>query len=703
MQHAARRFARRTLLLHTLLLAVVLATVAVAARSVYQAARDEVLQQAEAQQQLLAGETARGIQSHYKSILDDMDLLRRADAAATPTTAPAGRTPAELALERLLTFSNRNPGAGQVIGGVIWRQLQGRASLLFGLDRTPAGASPTTGRPPPSIRLVGSDDAKVTPDTVVKRSGPWLRAQVTPSVGPFERWGDVAGNLVCVPLRDEAGATVPVAEPARFTGRRGFNRGGDRPPADEGPGSADEPPPDDREPAVGREPAVDRESSAGREPPGGRREGAGRPATRPTGRPARALVAVVPIGPVEQEFLRPLGDPATGAWLIDQQGTAMAASRADLVGMDITKLRDPDLKRLAARYSAGHMAGCEVIDRPFAVGAAHFAPAMVAAEPVTIANRHWELFVATSLEAVDGSVDRLFRRALWWGGGVAVTVAAILASTAASLIRGRMRVERLRHEVLTRELEQARQIQLAWLPKAVPVAAAVDVAAVNSPASHISGDFYNWFDLPDGRLAVAIGDVTGHGMAAAFLMATTQLLVRTTLARVADPGTCLAEVNRQLCSQAFNGQFVTMLVAVIDPARRRLDLATAGHPSPLVTDGKAFAELPVEPQLVLGIECDAEYATETFDLPPGAGLLLYTDGVVECPAGDRTPDRGQRFGTARLRLAVGGPTALGSARSLVDRVVSAVDAFRGPGELDDDLTVVAVRLRPAAVLGGPLA
>ncbi len=258
-----------------------------------------------------------------------------------------------------------------------------------------------------------------------------------------------------------------------------------------------------------------------------------------------------------------------------------------------------------------------MIDHPFTVGATRFDPSMVAAEPVAIANQRWELFVSTSLDAVDGNVNRLFRRAVGWGAGVSVAVAAILASTAAGLIRGRVRVERLRHDVLTRELAEARRIQLAWLPKARPAAAVVDVAAVNSPASHISGDFYNWFDLPDGRLAVTIGDVTGHGMSAAFLMATTQLLVRTTLTRLSDPGACLAEVNRHLCVQAFNGQFVTMLVAVIDPANLRLELATAGHPSPLLTDGRTFRPLTVEPQLVLGVDPDAEYPTESHDLPPG--------------------------------------------------------------------------------------
>jgi sigma-B regulation protein RsbU (phosphoserine phosphatase) len=255
------------------------------------------------------------------------------------------------------------------------------------------------------------------------------------------------------------------------------------------------------------------------------------------------------------------------------------------------------------------------------------------------------------------------------------------------MIRTRSRMERLRHESLTRELAQARQIQLAWLPDAHPLNDAVDIAAVNSPASHISGDFYNWFELPDRRIVVTVGDVTGHGMAAAFLMATTQLLVRNTMVRLGDPGRCLEEVNRQLCVQVFNGQFVTMLVVILDLGAGRMQIGTAGHPCPLVSDGESFQPVPLEPQLVLGVDRDTKYVTEQFDLAPNASLLLYTDGVVECPDGSSS-----RFGDERLRRTLYGK--YNTAQEMLDRIVTAVDAFRGATVLDDDLTLVAVQLQP---------
>src|SRR2546423_8286523 len=127
-------------------------------------------------------------------------------------------------------------------------------------------------------------------------------------------------------------------------------------------------------------------------------------------------------------------------------------------------------------------------------------------------------------------------------------------------------------------------------------------------------------------------------------MGTSQLLGRPPLPRIGDPGRCLAEVNRQLCTQVYAGQFVTMQVAILDPATARVFLATAGHPEPLLMDGKGFKRMKLEPQFVLGVECDATYETEEFDLPDCATLLLYTDGAsdVQSPDGRRLGDEGLR-------------------------------------------------------------
>jgi sigma-B regulation protein RsbU (phosphoserine phosphatase) len=243
--------------------------------------------------------------------------------------------------------------------------------------------------------------------------------------------------------------------------------------------------------------------------------------------------------------------------------------------------------------------------------------------------------------------------------------------------------------MLTKELTQAREIQLAWLPRQGISVPTMDIAAVNQPASHISGDFYNWFDLPDGKTVVTIGDVTGHGLSAAFLMATTQLLVHSTMLRLQDPGRTLTEVNRQLCLQGFNGQFVTMLVCVIDVDGQTLEVATAGHYPPIIGTHGDFESLGIEAQLVLGVDRDQRYPTERFVLPPSASLVLYTDGVL-----DAMNAAGKRFDLKRIISSVKGHGE--SAQDLLDSVVAHVNQFRGNQVLPDDLTLVCVQTQAQA-------
>jgi sigma-B regulation protein RsbU (phosphoserine phosphatase) len=274
-----------------------------------------------------------------------------------------------------------------------------------------------------------------------------------------------------------------------------------------------------------------------------------------------------------------------------------------------------------------------------------------------------------------------------WASFLIVAMTAILVSTAVQVIRGRVRMERMQHEILNKDLLQAREIQLNWLPESTHSNRMLDIAAVNTPASHVSGDFYNWFELPDGRIVVAIGDVTGHGMAAAFLMATTQMLIRTTMPRILDPGLCLEEVNRQLCIQVFNGQFVTLELLVLDLENSSVEIATGGHPPPLVSHGDEFVPLPVDPQLVLGVEPTSRFPTQRFTLPRNASVLLYTDGVI-----DAQTVTGERFNEEGLAAGLSGH--YDSAQSLLDAAIDAINTFRKGRDLNDDLTLVAIQLQP---------
>jgi sigma-B regulation protein RsbU (phosphoserine phosphatase) len=174
-------------------------------------------------------------------------------------------------------------------------------------------------------------------------------------------------------------------------------------------------------------------------------------------------------------------------------------------------------------------------------------------------------------------------------------------------------------------------------------------------------------------------------MSAAFLMATTQLLVRTTMPRYGDPAACLREINHQLCTQVFYGQFVTMLILVLDLEKGVMDVATAGHAAPLVSDsGGPFVALPLTPQLVLAVDDQENYQAERFTLTAKSSILLYTDGVV-----DVQNENGDRLQAGRLASFLSGNP--GSAQAIIDQVVGRVGVFRGRRELEDDLTLVAIQ------------
>jgi serine phosphatase RsbU (regulator of sigma subunit) len=625
MDYAAQQFARRILLIHLALLAGVVAVVFFASREVYKQTREEATEQARSRQSLLAAQTARGIEAFYHSIFNDLDLLRQADKDDDVTEQPA-TAPVKTGLDwrRLLRLDDRvGPGTAafqNFFSGILWRQLEGRVSVLFAVNRDRLRRRDLERvletQKFPAIQLIGSSEPRLTDVQIVLKSAEFLKTVAKPTISQFQQYDideeSIGVNLVCVPVSQKN---------------------------------------------------------------------------------PRLLVAAVPIHIAQSRFTDKLNSDSdsTSAFLCDEDGTIMISSHTALVGRSISSLKDERLRQVASSYLGKGMHAVETIETEYSLGGQKFPPGMLAVEPVSIAGKKWEFMVTTPLSDIDAVVNRVFKRAVFWAVFVVCSMTAILFSTAVQLIRARLRTERVRHDLITRELNQAREIQLAWLPRQGLALGAMDIAAVNQPASHISGDFYNWFELPDGRAVVTIGDVTGHGLSAAFLMATTQLLVHTTMLRLEDPGKTLFEVNKQLCTQVFNGQFVTMLVCVVDTDAGTLEVATAGHYPPIIGEGGVFRSLPVEPQLVLGVEKDTKYPTERFDLRSGASLVLYTDGVIDA----QSPE-GKRFDVNRIIESIRGHAD--TAQSLLDTIVGRIDHFRGPRNLPDDLTLVCIQTQAEIVL-----
>ncbi|HVS70755.1 MAG TPA: PP2C family protein-serine/threonine phosphatase, partial [Phycisphaerae bacterium] len=426
---------------------------------------------------------------------------------------------------------------------------------------------------------------------------------------------------------------------------------------------------------------------------------------------ARTVVAVLSLDKVRADFFDPLnherGAPeadangnvpdasVVNAMLVDQKGDVLVSISGRWVGTNMMTDLDAGMRDAIAPYIQEGKKGSYVMTGDARLGKETLPARIIWFEPVDLpSGQTWTVMTMSPVADVDALVNRLFSSAFQWAVFVSVAVAGILFSSSVFMIRSRVRLERAQHEVITKELQQARNIQLAWLPGEGETPEGIDVSAVNLPASHISGDFYNWFALDGagkGKVAVVIGDVTGHGMAAAFLMATTQLLVKVALQRTQDPGACLGIVNKQLCTQGFSGQFVTMIVVVLEPGSGAVEVATAGHPAPLLQRGGEFSVMEVVPSLVLGVDAAETYKTHGFVAEPGATMILYTDGVVEAECED-----GEQYGVERLVEAVnrGAAKTGGTGRpdQRIKTIVEDVRKFCGAKDLLDDLTVVAVRV-----------
>jgi sigma-B regulation protein RsbU (phosphoserine phosphatase) len=194
-----------------------------------------------------------------------------------------------------------------------------------------------------------------------------------------------------------------------------------------------------------------------------------------------------------------------------------------------------------------------------------------------------------------------------------------------------------------RELDTARSIQAAILPRDHPRLPDLDISVRYVPSRSVAGDVYDFVRVDDRCVGMLVADVTGHGVAAALIASMVEVAYSTHAAHAIDPGSTLSEINRILYGR-FEARFVTAVCLVLDTARGSLRYSLAGHPPPLLCRrGQTQAEPLSEGGIVLGLFADARFPST--EVPFGAGdrLLLYTDGLTEAKN-----DAGEWFGDAEL-------------------------------------------------------
>jgi serine phosphatase RsbU (regulator of sigma subunit)/anti-sigma regulatory factor (Ser/Thr protein kinase) len=243
----------------------------------------------------------------------------------------------------------------------------------------------------------------------------------------------------------------------------------------------------------------------------------------------------------------------------------------------------------------------------------------------------------------------------------------------------RQAAEAASRERIEQELRVAQLIQQNFLPRELPELGGWQIDAYYKPAREVGGDFYDFFDLPDGQVGVVVGDVTDKGVPAAMVMAAARSVLRATAAGIVSPGETLFRVNELLCPDIPDKMFVTCLYGVLDPASGRFRFANAGHNLPFARTADGAIELRAT-GMPLGLLPGMPYDEQEAFIAPGESLLLYSDGVTEAHSTER-----EMYGTPRLAEFVA------AGEHLVKGLLASLERFTGPDwEQEDDITLVTL-------------
>ncbi len=245
--------------------------------------------------------------------------------------------------------------------------------------------------------------------------------------------------------------------------------------------------------------------------------------------------------------------------------------------------------------------------------------------------------------------------------------------------------ERINRERMERELELATEIQQRFQPSGPPIVEGYEFQGISFSCYEIGGDYYDFIQRHDGKMLVALGDVSGKGTAAALLMSSLHAAVHGQVAAKTSLGQTVISVNEYLAENTPANRFVTLFIAELDPATNELTFINAGHNPPLIGRADGTIEQLSSGGLPLGIMPFAEYEIGHAVLNSGDTLVIYSDGVTE--ANNLKEDE---FGLERLSEVLR-TNITRTASGIRDKVESALSHFTGLAPANDDITLVIVK------------
>jgi phosphoserine phosphatase RsbU/P len=240
------------------------------------------------------------------------------------------------------------------------------------------------------------------------------------------------------------------------------------------------------------------------------------------------------------------------------------------------------------------------------------------------------------------------------------------------------RKERLENKRVSDELNEARRIQLNLFPKESPTIPGFKIVGTGLPCQEVGGDWYDYINLKDGRLGIVLADVSGKGIGAALLMSSARSVLRLIAQTNDSPGEVLRQVNNILLNDFQTTQFITLIYAILDPGKRTLNFANAGHLYPLYVNSSEGKFLKTSAGIPLGIS-DSSFTDCSIEFSKGSRLILYTDGLTEA-----MDDTSEEYGMDRLK------DHFSKTSSSIQTIQEEIKVFTKGSQFSDDFTIVII-------------
>jgi len=238
--------------------------------------------------------------------------------------------------------------------------------------------------------------------------------------------------------------------------------------------------------------------------------------------------------------------------------------------------------------------------------------------------------------------------------------------------------EKREKEIILKDFREASLIQKNLFPKNSPSVQNFYISGMCEPCFEVGGDWFDYIQLPSGKIGVLLADVSGKGLAASLLMASARTIIRMIAEQEESPSKLLTKVNKILTADLPPGRFITLVYAVIDPVSKNVTMANAGHQHPVYCSNEQVENIVMEAGLPLGIK-EYEYKEYSFSMNTGDKMFLYSDGVTEA-----MDFRNNMFGEERILQ------SLKYKYSNENTLYSDVKSFVRSKPLSDDLTIVMI-------------